>query len=255
MKLCSFELMKTLTTIYRWVVALTIMAITGGISLVLVIISFGTLRNFCVKHIIRHSSRFILRIMGYKNLYPKLSQFPKHQVLYTFNHNAYLDVFLLTGLGLPNLRFVLSEKTWIYIPLVISALAAGTRYIPQKKHAKRRLKFFMDTTQFLIRTNYSIAASSEGVHDHFHGIAPFNRGIYHMALEANLPIVPLFIHIPKENNMFTFEYAENGTISIEILDEISTNDWTLENLDTHINDVRKVFVKRFNQLNPNNKTI
>jgi putative phosphoserine phosphatase/1-acylglycerol-3-phosphate O-acyltransferase len=246
--------MKILITIYRWVIALTIMTITGGVSLLLVLISFGVLRNFCVKHIIRHSSRFILRIMGFKSFYPKLNEFPTHQVLYTFNHNAEQDIFILTGLGLPNLRFILSEKTWIYIPLVISALAAGTRYIPQKKHAKRRLKFFVDTTRFLKRTNYSIAASSEGVHHHFHGIAPFNKGIYRMALEANIPIVPLYINVPEANNMNASKYANNGTIGIEILDEISTKDWTLENLDKHIDDVRKVFVKRFNQLNPDNKT-
>jgi len=246
--------MKGLVTIYRWFMAMTIMTITGSISLILVMVSFGHLRNFCVQYIIKYSSRIILRIMGFKSRYPNLNQFPKYQVLYTFNHNAYMDVFLLTGLGVPNLRFVLSEKTWGYIPLVISALAAGTCYIPQKKHAKRRLNFFLRTTRFLQQTNYSIAAASEGVHSHFHGIAPFNRGIYHMALEAKIPIVPLYIHIPEENNMFTIKYAKNGTIAIEILEEIPTDKWTLENLDNHINDVRNVFVERFNQLNPNNKT-
>ena len=80
-----------------------------------------------------------------------------------------------------------------------------------------------------------------------HGIAPFNRGIYRMALEANLPIVPLFINVPNEGN--------NRTLGIELLEEISTKDWDIPNLDKHINDVRNVFVKRFNELNPNCKTI
>ena len=38
------------------------------------------------------------------------------------------------------------------------------------------------------------------------------------------------------------------------MQEISTKEWTLENLDTHINEVRNLFVKRFNELNPTNKT-
>lgn len=242
--------MKSLITIYRWITAMTILTITGSISLVLVLITFGLLRNFCVRYIIAPSSRFILRIMGFKSKYPRRDQFPKQQVLYTFNHNAYLDVFLLTGFGVPNLRYVLSEKTLVYIPVVISALAVGTRYIPQKKHPERRLKFFISTTAFLKRTNYSIVASAEGVHQHFHGIAPFNRGIFHMALEAGIPVVPLYIHIPEESNMFKTSYAKKGTFHVEILDQIETDNWKLEDLDVHINDVRKVFVNRFNKLNP-----
>jgi len=231
------------------------MLITGSISLFLVIISFGLLRGFCIKYIIKYSSRFILILMGFKSFYPDLAKFPKHQVLYTFNHNAEQDILLLTALGLTNTRFLLSEKTLIYIPIVVSALSIGTRYIPQKKHPKRRERFFRKTTQFLLKTKYSIAASSEGVHDHFHGIASFNSGIYKMALEANLPIVPLYIHVPEGSAMDDFKYAKNGTLGIELLEEISTKDWDIANLDKHINDVRNVFVKRFNELNPNCKTI
>ena len=246
--------MKNLITIYRWIAALTITLITGSIALVLVIISFGKLRNLCVTYIIKPSSKFILWVMGFRGFYPSLDKFPKHQVLYTFNHNAEQDIFLLTALGLQNTRFLLSEKTWIYIPLVVSALATGTFYIPQKKHPERRLRFFKKTTKFLEETNYSIAASSEGVHNHFHGIAAFNRGIYQMAIESNIPIVPLFINVPEESNMTDSKYAKNGTLGVEIMEEISTKDWDLNNLDKHIQDVRNVFVKRFNELNPNNKT-
>jgi len=193
--------------------------------------------------------------MGFKSFYPSLNEFPKHQVLYTFNHNAEQDIFLLTALGLVNTRFVLSEKTWVYIPIVLSALSIGTRYIPQKKHTKRRASFFKKTTHFLIKTTYSIAASSEGVHKQFHGIAPFNTGVYKMALEAKLPIVPLFIHIPQGCMMSYSTYAKNGTLGIELLEEIPTSDWDIDNIEKHINDVRNVFVKRFNELNPTNKTI
>lgn len=117
---------------------MTTMTITGGISLILIFLSFGYLRNFCVRYIIKYSSRFILLITGFKGVFPPMEQFPDYPALYTFNHNSYLDIFLLTGVGLPNLRFLLSEKTLIYVPLVISAKAAGTFYIPQKHHAEVR---------------------------------------------------------------------------------------------------------------------
>jgi len=54
--------------------------------------------------------------------------------------------------------------------------------------------------------------------------------------------------------MVDSNYAKSATLEVELLEEISTENWTLEHLDKHINDVRQVFVNRFNELNPTNPT-
>lgn len=239
----------SLVRIYRWFIALTTMLIVGTICLVLVLVSFGYLRNFCVKYLFKYFSRFLLKMVGYSYELPDVKRFPKHQVLYIINHNSYLDTFLLTSLGLPNTRFILSESTFKYVPMVIAAKAFGTFYIPQKKHADRRLRFFKRITSILKKTNYSIIASAEGVHDHSHGIMAFNKGIFHMALEAKIPLVPLYIHIPAEINPFDGKYSKSGKIHLEILEEIDNSGWKLEKIGQEIAQVRKVYVDRFNALN------
>ena len=228
------------------------MTITGTISMILVLISFGFLRNFCVKYIIKYSSRLILRSIGFKGVFPDASELPDYPVMFTFNHNSFLDIFLLTGIGLTNTRIILSVSTLKYIPLVISAKAVGTFYIPEQEDRERRLKFFKRVTRFLKNSKYSIMASSEGHHRHFHGIAAFNRGVYHMALEANLPIVALYIHIPKISNVNVSEsVAVGGEVRIEYLAEFETKDWELDNLREHIEVVRDTYIQRFKELNPN----
>jgi putative phosphoserine phosphatase/1-acylglycerol-3-phosphate O-acyltransferase len=98
-------------------------------------------------------------------------------------------------------------------------------------------------------------ASSEGVHNHFHGIAPFNKGVYHMAIEARLPVVALFIEIPKESNITRGKNnASGGELKIDFLKEFNTHDWTLETINEHIEEVRNSFVERFNQLYPDEPT-
>lgn len=243
---------QTLVRIYRWVFSLTVMMVAGTVSLILVYGSFGLLRNFCVKYIIKYVSRFILVFFGYSYVLPPLDEFPKKQVMYTINHNSYLDIFLLAALGLPKLRYILSEVTLKFVPLVFVAKAAGTRYIPQQFRPGRRLKFFIRTTEFLKKTSYSIIASAEGVHSYKHGIFPFNKGIFHMAMEAKMPIVPLFIHVPLEFNPFKGEYSKAGEVQLHILDEIDNSDWELENIRDEINKVRKVYVDHFNKLNNSN---
>jgi 1-acyl-sn-glycerol-3-phosphate acyltransferase len=234
------------------VIALTAMLVVGTICLFLVIVSFGYLRNFCVKYIYKYFSRFLLKLVGFSYELPDLESFPKHQVLYTLNHNSYLDIFILTSLGLTDTRYILSEVTYKYVPMVIAAKAIGTFYIPQKKHPKRRLNFFIRITKYLIRTNNSIIGSAEGVHEQAHGIMPFNKGIFHMAMEAKIPIVLLYIHIPKEANPFGGKYSKTGHIKMEILAEIDNSAWKLETIWDEIAKVRKIYVDRFNELNNTN---
>lgn len=242
--------MRTFVLIYRWTIALFVITVSGCFSLLLILLSFGFLRNFCVQYILKYSSRLILRLMGFKGIFPPISSFPTHPVLYTFNHNSYLDIFLLTGLGIPNTRILLSRSTFKFVPVIISALASGSFFIPIQEKHQQRIQFFKRVTQFLIRKKkFSIIASSEGVHKYTHGIASFNKGIYHMALLAKLPIVALYIHIPKESNpMKGDKHAKGGTLILEYLKEIKTDDWAMENLTGHIKEVREIFVQRFNEL-------
>lgn len=240
---------KKLIKTYRWIVSLTGMFVLGTICLVLVFLSFGWFRKIAVKYIFKSASRLFLKINGYQFELPPLNRFPKKQVMYIVNHNSYLDLFLLTAIGLSNLRYILSEVTIKFIPLAISAKAIGTWYIPQKKNAKRRLRFFYKACRLAKNNNYSILASAEGVHAYVHGILPFNKGIFHMAMEAEIPIVPIYIHIPESVNPYKGEYAKSGKIHVELLEEIDNSEWKLETIWDEIAKVRQLYVDKFNLLN------
>lgn len=248
----NVSMYNKLIKIYRWVISLTGMFILGTTSLILVFFSFGLFRNIFARYVFKYGSQLMLKIHGYKYELPAINCFPKKQVMYIINHNSYLDLFLLSALGLVNLRYILSESTLKFIPFTLSAKALGTWYIPQKKHGKRRLQFFIKTSKLLKRTNYSIVASPEGVHEYVHGILPFNKGIFHMAMEAGIPIVPIYIHIPEDVNPYKGEYSKSGEIHLELLDEIDNSNWRLETIWDEIAKVRKVYIDKFNSLNNTN---
>ena len=167
----------------------------------------------------------------------------------TFNHNSYLDVFPLTALGFTRTHFLLSEKMLKLLPVTLSALGIGILYIPQKKHASRRLRFFQRLEKRIVENNVSIAGSSEGVHEHRHGIAPFNKGVYHMATVCKMDIIPLFIYLPEESNpLNTYKMTKKGTIRIEVMETVDTTNWRLEDLEANKERVRAMYVKRFNEL-------
>ena len=244
---------NSIKNIYQLLIVFTIMTITGSVALALRIISFGLLTNFNRKYTIAYSSKFTMWLVGIKLDLPKDNPIPKSNCFITFNHNSYLDIFALTALGYTNTIFLFSEKTIKIIPVTLSALSIGTKYIPQKKHPKRRLNFFIKLEKYIVQNKINIAGASEGVHHHHHGIDKFNRGVYHMAKLCNLSIIPLFINVPKESNPFNkYKYFKRGTIKIEILDTVSTNDWAIETLDVHVQKMRDIYVKKFNETHEEN---
>jgi putative phosphoserine phosphatase/1-acylglycerol-3-phosphate O-acyltransferase len=172
---------------------------------------------------------------------------PEHPHFYTFNHNSYLDAFILMCLGLTNTRFLLSENMLRFVPVTLTALSIGVLYIPTKKNKQRRLNFFIKLAERIKREKVSIAGSSEGAIGAFNTISEFNRGVYHMALECKMPVVAIFIYTPVELNPYNdFRPIKSGTVRMELIDIIPTAEWKLENLDAHIEEVRKMYIDKFN---------
>ncbi len=238
---------QKIITFYRIVLAFTIMGITGTIGLILRVFSGGLLLNFNRKYLIANSSRIILRLIGIRLVIPSPNDFTGKNIFYTFNHNSYLDTLILTSLGITNMRPLLSVKTYKFIPMTIAAFSIGTLYIPLQEQKEKRMRFFVKLEKRIRREKFSVFASSEGVHDFFHGIAPFNNGVYHMATACRMDIVPIYFHIPEETNPFKGFSYHSGTIRIEVLDRISVADWRLEELEENKNRVRTIFVEKFNQ--------
>jgi putative phosphoserine phosphatase/1-acylglycerol-3-phosphate O-acyltransferase len=146
------------------------------------------------------------------------------------------------------MRIVMSEKMLIFLPVALITFSIGLLFIPQKKNQRRRMNFFFNIEKRIHNERFSVMGSSEGVHQYGERIAPFNRGVYHMALNCKMPVVALFIYTPVESNPYAnFRPFKRGTVVIETLGVIPTKDWNLENLDNHIDNVRKKYVSRFNE--------
>lgn len=219
----------------------------GVVALSLRIVSLGRLTNFNRKYFVPVFSKFILFCIGIRVENRVKLEEPEHPHFYTFNHSSYLDPFILMCLGLTNTRFLLSESMLYYLPVTLAALSIGVLYIPTKANREKRLNFFIDLAERIKRERVSIAGSSEGAVSKSNTISEFNRGVYHMALVGEMPIVAIFIYIPVESNPIRdLRPIKSGIVRMELIDIIPTTQWKLENLDTHIEEVRRMYVEKFN---------
>ncbi len=240
--------MKYVFNVLKVVMAFVFIFVFGSAAAILRLISFGALTNFNRVYFIPLFCRISLFCLGIKLDNRIRLQLPDRPHFITFNHNSYLDGFVLMGLGLPNTRILMSEKILIFLPVWLISFSIGLLYIPMKTNRTRRLRFFLKLEKRIKEENIHIMGSSEGVHVYGQRIAEFNRGVYHMALVSNMPVVALFIYTPIESNPYSnFRPFKRGTVIAEVLDIIPTDQWTMHHLDVHIADVRKKYVDRFNE--------
>ena len=232
--------MKYVFNVLKVVMAFVFIFVFGSAAAILRLISFGALTNFNRVYFIPLFCRISLFCLGIKLDNRIRLQLPDRPHFITFNHNSYLDGFVLMGLGLPNTRILMSEKILIFLPVWLISFSIGLLYIPMKTNRTRRLRFFLKLEKRIKEENIHIMGSSEGVHVY--------RGVYHMALVSNMPVVALFIYTPIESNPYSnFRPFKRGTVIAEVLDIIPTDQWTMHHLDVHIADVRKKYVDRFNE--------
>lgn len=175
------------------------------------------------------------------------------QAIYMYNHNSFFDIFTLPLTRLKNTRYIFTEKALGILGLRLANYGNNALLLPSKKgnadteQLTRRDEKFKEFTQLLIETETSILTAPEGQHRFDHRIDRFNDGVFKMATESKVPIVPIFIKIAKENNPFEGYKFKPGTITIEFLDAVDTTDWNIEDLDKNVKNVRDIFVQKFNQ--------
>lgn len=224
--------MKILIALYRGFIAYLGLILIGIIGCFLRIITFDRALGFNQKVLSPCISRAILFLIGIRI---KINFTPiEEPSVYMFNHNSYLDLFLIPALGLKNTQFIISTRTKKILPLYLANLAIGSLFIPFKNKPSARLTFLKDTTQKLQMTQQNAICAPEGVHVFRHGIAPFNKGIFHMSMESKRPINLLFFGIPKDSNPLESYFFKRGTVEINLVDRFETKNWTSETLDQKI---------------------
>jgi 1-acyl-sn-glycerol-3-phosphate acyltransferase len=241
---------QILVAIYRGLVCYLGMTLTGIVSVFLYGVSFGKLRRFNAEVLSALSCRLMLALIGIKVKFPNAEDLPQEKVLYIFNHNSYLDVFLTPSLGLQRTRIVISTRTKKILPLLLCNIGTGALFIPFKNEPDERSAFFADLTERLRNGSDSVLASPEGVHLFRHGVSKFNEGIFEAAVASGVPLCPLFYEIPEESNPLESHSFRSGTVSIHVLPLIKTADWNSNNLKEKVQEVRELFLAEFYRRHP-----
>ena len=166
--------------------------------------------------------------------------------VFIFNHQSNVDMVIVARLMRRDISGV-GKREIRDMPVVGRVMeAAGVVLIDRSDtvSAVESLKSLVETMRI---EGKSVCMSPEGTRAVTPTLNEFKKGAFHLAIQAGVPVVPIVIHNsndvqPKGDFIF-----HPGTVDVEVLPPIDTSDWSADTIDTHVADVREMYLQALDQ--------
>lgn len=133
-------------------------------------------------------------------------------------------------------------------PFGIGAWLCGLVYINKdsKDGGKRTMNEAMED---LKRKKIKLAVFPEGYRNHSGEIVEFKKGAFHMAIQSQVPIVPVVFSSYKFFMRKSEKIFESGDVIIEALPEIPTKGLTSSDVSKLAEQTRSAMIEKYESLN------
>ena len=236
------------------IIVLSVMTLCAAAVALTRVVTLGRGRRFGMNVLATRAARALLWLGGVRvQLEPAPSpgqpRWPTTPHVYIANHSSTLDFFIITSLGIPNLRAFLGRRTRVIPQIRALGWGLGHFFIPTQDDPQGRVACFERAEQILEATQDNVFLTPEGTRNP-EGLGPFNRGAFHMAAVLGWPIVPLVIDIPAAINPGKRFGSLPGQLRVKRLEAIPTRGWRLEELDERRAQVRALMLQALDQRGP-----
>lgn len=165
----------------------------------------------------------------------------KQPVLVIFNHQSQADGLAMMKLLRDNFAAVGKKEIGRFKLFAKAYEFAGIIPI-DRENSKSAIEAMKPLVHALAVEKRNVVIAPEGTRSKTKKPGAFKKGAFHVAMQAGVPVLPVVVHNaidiqPKGQ----FAYRP-GKIEIEVLPPVDTKDWHRDNLDTHIAEVRNMFL-------------
>jgi putative phosphoserine phosphatase/1-acylglycerol-3-phosphate O-acyltransferase len=164
----------------------------------------------------------------------------KRPAVFLFNHRNQADPFIAGRLVSDNFTSV-GKKELEKDPLMGTIGKMMDAAFIDRDDAKAAVES-LHKMEELARKGLSILIAPEGTRLDTTEVGEFKKGPFRIAMATGIPIVPIVIRnaeVIAERNSSTFN---PGTVDVAVYPPISVDDWTAENLNERIAEVRQLYL-------------
>lgn len=159
--------------------------------------------------------------------------------LFIFNHQSFLDAYVLICLLKKGFTGVAKQEV-LNIPLIGKLLQSLDFAFIDRSNTRSAIDAMAPAIERL-QTGLSMVMAPEGTRSLTPKLGHFKKGAFHLAMQAGVPMVPIVIRNDYEMMTRNSLLFRPGTVQVCVLPPIDVSEWTVETLDAHMNDVRKLF--------------
>ena len=161
--------------------------------------------------------------------------------IFVINHQSVLDGYLTPALVKRD-YFMMGKMEAGNVP-VLGQMLKDAGFILFDRTNREAAIAACDDAAERIKQGYSLCISPEGTRSFSKRMEPFKKGVFHIALQTGVPIVPIVVKNASELWPRGQNFVRPGTLHIEILKPIATSNWTRETLDKNLADLHQKYLK------------
>lgn len=176
-------------------------------------------------------------VIGAENILPDRPQ------IFMANHQSDFDILIVLAHVPGQFRWI-AKKELFKIPVFSKAMKnAGYIEIDRQNHEKAMKS--LDEAARKIREGKSVCTFPEGTRSKDGTIKPFKQGMFHLAIKAGVPIVPISIIGAHEIMPKRTLKVRPGRITMIIDRPVDASGYTIETRGELIEQVRSVIIRNF----------
>lgn len=167
--------------------------------------------------------------------------------VFIFNHQSAVDTVIVAKLVQRDFTAI-AKKEIASFPVIGQAFKYSDVILIDRKNSAKAIEQIKPVISAIRDDKLSVCLSPEGTRSVGRKLGAFKKGAFHIAMQAEVPIVPIVIHnagdaLPKGHHI-----ARPATIKISVLDPIDTSNWSVTSLNKHVKEVRQLFLDALGQV-------
>lgn len=172
----------------------------------------------------------ILFVMGFKPVVTSEEEIiPDKSYMYIANHTSLVDVMLMLAV-MKNPAVFVGKKELIKLPVFGYVFRKTSIYVDRSNEKSRREVYVR--AQEKLNRGLSIAIFPEGLVPHEDVIlSEFKNGAFRLAIEHQIPIIPMTFYDGKKRFSWTFFSGWPGNMRVKIHKFLQTDRLTLEDME------------------------
>ena len=239
-ELIQFYVRLTLTFLWIFIASL--------ISLSFAVVRFGNVdNNRLFGYVYGPIACFILGIKVVREGAEHLNAY--QPCIYVGNHQSGIDMAVMQPL-FPRNTVMIGKKEVIYVPIWgLMYFAFGNIGI-DRKDKKNAVAMLDQVVEKLKEKNCSVWLMPEGTRNQSgEGLLPFKKGAFHMAIQAQRPVVPILAASLGRFVNFKTKTAKGGELRIRMLPPIHTKGMTVADVDLLTTTTREKMLVALEEMN------